>query len=242
MSRPELDFDSLTELHDSVNELLSSPDIKLEITHHRHETLAHGVSEASLKMADSCAAAKDLLLLAKSHLQSLQSTFRRISATSDGGAADHSGTNLATHRLPRKQLKKAIMKRLNSLKAMPSDATTAAAAPPEDQTLAVVAKLLKEVRATTLSIVRSLLTLIAIPHPDSKPESGRRDPIFRIKLTRMDSLSFWDKCEMSDVRVVMKKLEEVELMVDDMGSELEDMFRRLIRTRASLLNILTSSK
>ncbi|KAL8514939.1 hypothetical protein ACS0TY_013860 [Phlomoides rotata] len=236
MSRPELDFNSLTELHDSVNELLSSPDIKLEITHHRQETLAHDVSEASLKMADSCAAAKDLLLLAKSHLQSLQSTFRRISATSD--AAD----NFAPHRLPRKQLKKAIMKRLNSMKGMkPTLAAAAASGPAEDRSLMVVAKLLKEVRATTLSIVRSLLTLIAIPHPDSKPESGRKDPIFRIKFTRVDSFSFWEKCEVTDVRAVMKRLEEVEMMVDDMESELEDMFRRLIRTRASLLNILTSS-
>lgn len=241
MSRPELDFNSLTELHDSVNELLSSPDIKLEITHHRQETLAQDVSEASLKMADSCAAAKDLLLLAKSHIQSLQTTFRRISATSDA-AAEHTSNNLSPHRLPRKQLKKAIMKRLNSLKGMKPTLAAAASEPPEDRSLMVVAKLLKEVRATTLSIVRSLLTLIAIPHPDSKPESGRKDPIFRIKLTRMDSLSFWEKCDVSDVRLVMKKLEEVEMMVDDMESELEDMFRRLIRTRASLLNVLTSSR
>ncbi|KAK4434669.1 hypothetical protein Salat_0629700 [Sesamum alatum] len=81
MSRPEFDFDALRELHDSVNRLLHSPDTKLEIIHHGREKWANEVSEASLKMADSCAAAKDLLLLAKEHLQSLQFAFRRIAAT-----------------------------------------------------------------------------------------------------------------------------------------------------------------
>lgn len=239
MSRPDFDFDSLNELHDSVNELLNSPDIKLEIIHHGQEKLAHDVSEASLKMADSCSAAKDLLLLAKNHLQNLQSAFRRIAASTDT-AAEHAGDNFANHRLPRKQLKKAILKRLHSLKGMKNTFAAASSAPPEDQSLVVVVKLLKEVRATTLSIVRSLLSLIAIPHPDSKPDSGRKDPIFRIKLTRVDSFSLWEKCDVSDIRSVMKRLEEVEMVVDDMESELEDMFRRLIRTRASLLNILSS--
>lgn len=238
MSRPDFDFDSLNELHDSVNEFLSSPGIKLEIIDHGQEKLAHDVSEASLKMADSCAAAKDLLLLAKGHLQNLQSAFRRIAATKDSASEHTTNNSIAHHRLPRKQLKKAIMKRLDSLKGMKNSFATEAAA--EEQSLVVVVKLLKEVRASTLSIVRSLLSLIAIPHPGSKSESGRRDPIFRIKLTRMDSLSFWERCDVSDIRTMMKRLEEVEMVVDDMGAELEDIFRRLIRTRASLLNILTS--
>ncbi|KAI3464725.1 hypothetical protein Pfo_021388 [Paulownia fortunei] len=238
MSRPDFDFDSLRELHDSVNELLHSPDTKLEIIHHGQKKWAHEVSEASLKMADSCAAAKDLLLLARDHLQNLQSAFRRIAASNET-AAEHTGNNFAPYRLPRKQLKKAIMKRLHSLKGM-KNTFAAASPPPEDQSLVVVVNLLKEVRATTLLIVRSLLSLIAIPNPDSKPDSGRKDPVFRIKLTRVDSLSFWEKCDLSDIRTAAKKLEEVEMVVQDMEAELQDMFRRLIRTRASLLNILTT--
>ncbi|KAL1533115.1 hypothetical protein AAHA92_33046 [Salvia divinorum] len=237
MTQVEFDFDSLNEFHDSVNELLSLPDMKLVVSDRRQEKLAHDVSEASLRMADSCAAAKDLILLAKDHLKSLQSAFRRIA-----GAADHTGSSIATHRLPRKQLKKAIMKRLDSLKGMDRGtfSSPAAAEGEEEQSLAAVVKLLTEVRATTTSMVRSLMTLIAIPHPGRKAESSRRDPIFRIKLTRVDSLSFWEKCDVSDIRTMMKRLEEVEMVVDDMAAELDDMFRRLIRTRASLLNIITA--
>ncbi|PIN05207.1 hypothetical protein CDL12_22252 [Handroanthus impetiginosus] len=235
MSRPDLNFDSLNELHDSVNQLLHSPDIKPE------KKWVHEVSEASLKMADSCAAAKDLLLLAKDHLQNLQSAFRHVAAAADAGA-NHAGNNFASHRLPRKQLKKAIMKRLDSLKGMESTITAAASPPPEDQSLEVVVDMLKEVRATTLMIVRSLLSLIAMPNPDRKQDSGRKDPVFRIRLTRVDSLRFLEKCDVSDIRSMMKKLEEVEMVVEDLEAELEGMYRRLVRTRASLLNILTSSE
>ncbi|PIN08626.1 hypothetical protein CDL12_18797 [Handroanthus impetiginosus] len=235
MSRPDFDFNSLRELHDSVNKLLDSPDTKLEIIRHGQEKWAHEVSEASLKMADSCAAAKDLLLLSKDHLQNLQSAFRRI-------AADHGGNHFAPYRHPRKQLKKAILKRLDSLKGMKNTciAAAAAAAPQEDQNLVVVVDLLKQVRSTTLSIVRSLLSLIALPNSDGKFGSGRKDPVFRLKLRRVDSLSSWEKCEAAEVKLVTKRLEEVEVMVEDMEAELEHMFRRLIGTRASLLNILTT--
>ncbi|KAL0391855.1 UNVERIFIED_CONTAM: hypothetical protein Sradi_2408300 [Sesamum radiatum] len=244
MSRPEFDFDALRDLHDSVNRLLHSPHTKLEIIHHGREKWANEVSEASLKMADSCAAAKDLLLLAKEHLQSLQSAFRRIAATATETAADHAGNHFEPYRLPRKQLKKAILKRLNSLKGMKNTCLAAASAaslqPDEDQNLGAVVELLKEVRATTLMIVRSLLSLIALPNPDGKPGSVRKDPVFRLKLTRVDSLSFWDKCEAAEIRSVAKRLEEVETVVEDMEAELDHMFRRLVRTRASLLNILTT--
>ncbi|KAI3460451.1 hypothetical protein Pfo_017114 [Paulownia fortunei] len=247
MSRPDLDFDSLRELHDSVNKLLHSPHTKLEIIHHGQEKWAHEVSEASLKMADSCAAAKDLLLLVKEHLQNLQSAFRRVAVTASETAADHTGNHFAPYRLPRKQLKKAILKRLHSLKGMKNTCIAAASAsassslpPQEDRNLVVVVNLLKEVRATTLLMVRSLSSLIALPNRDGKPDSGRKEPIFRLKLTRVDSLSFWEKCDASDVRSAAKRLEEVEIMVEDMEAELDLMFRRLIRTRAALLNILTT--
>ncbi|KAG6390800.1 hypothetical protein SASPL_148545 [Salvia splendens] len=46
--------------------------MKLPMSDRLQEKLARDISESSLKMADSCAAAKDLILLAKDHLQNLQ--------------------------------------------------------------------------------------------------------------------------------------------------------------------------
>ncbi|KAL3641077.1 hypothetical protein CASFOL_016045 [Castilleja foliolosa] len=158
MSRPNLDFDSLSEFHNSVNELLRSPNTKLQIINGGHKKWAHQVSEASLRMADSCAAAKDVLILAKCHLQNLQPAFRRITAT------ETAGNTFAPHRLPRKQLKKAILKRLHSLKGMRS--TYSAVLPPPENSLAVVVDLLKEVRAT---IYTNNCTVAGIADRDTEP-------------------------------------------------------------------------
>ncbi|GER34010.1 hypothetical protein STAS_10188 [Striga asiatica] len=219
--RFDFDFDSLRDLHESVNKSLHSPHAKLEILANRRERFAHDLSESSLKMADSCAAAKDLLLVAKTHLQDLESAFRR--------AADGE-QRLSSHRLPRKQLKKAILKRLDSLKG----AGVADPPPEEGGSLAAVVEVLAEIRSAMVGVVRSLMSLIALPE---KGGSGRKDPIFRLRLRRVDSLRLWEKCDPAEVR---KRLEEVEAVVEEMEEELDRMFRRLIRTRASLLNILTT--
>ncbi|KZV16536.1 hypothetical protein F511_11368 [Dorcoceras hygrometricum] len=231
MSNTNLDFDfeALRDLHDSVNDLLHSPATKLEIINRGNEKWAYEISEASLKMADSCAAAKDLLLMSKDHLQRLKSAFRRVSAASE---ADSAGNQFAPHRLPRKQLKKAILKRIQSIKGVKNEYLATAT---DDPNLVLVANLLSEVLVTILSIVKSLSSLISMPYP----QEGRSKPMemFKLKLTRMDSLLAWGKY---DAAAALKRLEAVEVVVEDLEGELEQMFRRLIRTRASLLNIITS--
>ncbi|XP_073024840.1 uncharacterized protein [Primulina eburnea] len=236
MSNPDFDFDfdfeALRDLHDSVNDLLHSSATKLEIINHGSQKRAYEVSEASLKMADSCGAAKDLLLLAKDHLQHLQFAFRRVSATTE---SDNAGNQLARYRLPRKQLKKAILKRIHSIKGVKNEYLAAAT---DDPNLALVVNLLNEVLVTILSIVKSLTSLISTPNL----QEGRstRMEMFKLKLTRVDSLIIWGKYDAAAIQSALKRLEAVEVVVEDLEGELEQMFRRLIRTRASLLNIITS--
>ncbi|XP_073141346.1 uncharacterized protein [Henckelia pumila] len=239
MSNPNFDFDfdfeGLRDLHDSVNDLLHSPATKLEIINHGNEKWAYEVSEASLKMADSCAAAKDLLLVAKDHLQRLQSAFRRISATST--ESDNAGNQFAPYRLPRKQLKKAILKRIQSIKGVKNGYL--ATATEDDPKLALVVNLLNEVLVAILFVVKSLSPLISTPNL----QEGRSKPMEmfkQLRLTRVDSLIVWGKYDAAAIRSALKRLEAVEVVVEDLEGELEQMFRRLIRTRASLLNIINS--
>ncbi|XP_073285976.1 uncharacterized protein [Primulina huaijiensis] len=218
----DFDFEALRDLHNSVNDLLHSPATKLEIINHGSEKRAYEVSEASLKKADSCGAAKDLLLLAKDHLQHLQFAFRRVSATTE---SDNAGNQFAPYRLPRKKLKKAILKRIHSIKG-------------DDPNLALVVNLLNEVLVTILSFVKSLTSLISTPN--LQEGKSTRMEMFKLKLTRVDSLIIWGKYDAAAIQSVLKRLEAVEVVVEDLEGELEQMFRRLIRTRASLLNIITS--
>ncbi|KAK2995114.1 hypothetical protein RJ640_020754 [Escallonia rubra] len=226
MSRPN--FDALRDLHNSANDMLHSPVIKRVLVHHQHEKWVTEVSEASLRMLDICGTTRDVLLLVKDHLQELQSAFRRVNV-GETAAEDR----FASHRVHRKVLRKEMLKRLRLLKGMKSQLITLL---PDDHNLTVVVNVLREVRMTTMSIVESLMALMAMPGPMQKTNKGS----FASKFTRVNSLSFWEKCDATALHSAHKRLEAVEMAIEDLEVELDCIFRRLIRTRVSLLNLLTN--
>ncbi|KAL3593053.1 hypothetical protein D5086_011693 [Populus alba] len=103
------------------------------------------------------------------------------------------------------------MKCLKSLKGMKGKSVTSDISN-VDHSIIVVVEVLREVRVTTITIVESLLSLISIPWLDQG----------------------------STLHTADKRLEAVEIAVEDLEVELECMFRRLIQTRVLLLNILTN--
>lgn len=105
-----------------------------------------------------------------------------------------------------------------------------------DHNLGVVVNVLREVRATNVSTVESLMSLMSMPSPVCK--SNRRS--FRSKFMRVNSLSLWKNCDMKTFQTGNRILEAVETAIEDLEVELDCIFRRLIRTRVSLLNIFTT--
>jgi hypothetical protein len=225
-------FDALRDLHNSANDLLHSPTIQRALLHQRQEKWVHEVSEASLRMLDVCGISKDVLLLVKEQLQDLQFTLRRVCI----GEPDIGG-KIAAYNHYRKKLKKETLKCLNSLKGMKNKKPIASdRLSPIDDNLKVVVDVLKEVRVTTISIVESLLSLISIPWLDQK--TAKRS--FASRFMRASGQCLYDICDVMAVQSANKRLEAVEIAIEDLEAELECMFRRLIQTRVSLLNILTN--
>ncbi|XP_057503897.1 uncharacterized protein LOC130787526 [Actinidia eriantha] len=220
-----LNFASLRDLHNSVNNLLHSTSIRRSLV---QKQWVDEVSEASLRMLDACGATKDVLLLVKDHLQYLQSTFRRVST-----GEKNIESKFEAYYLERKKLKKEILKRLSSLKGMKKSKLMAS---PMDRNLGVVVSVLRGVRVTTMAIVESLVSLMSMPSPKRKSKKG----IFSGKLMRENSISLWRKCDLNVLQSGKERLEAVDNAIEDLEVELECMFRRLIQTRVSLLNILTN--
>ncbi|PHU21062.1 hypothetical protein BC332_12213 [Capsicum chinense] len=214
-------FDALRDLHDSANDLLHSPMIKREIAHQGREKWVHEVSETSLKMLEVCATTKDVLLLVKDHLHDLKSTFRRISF------GDNNKFTVSFH-CQRKKLKKEILKRLHSLKGMKSSKLSSGSSKSSDDknNLMVVVNLLREVKVATMSIVESLMSLVSMPSPNSK--KSNKGYIVELKLMRENSFSSWEKCDTLTLQCVNKRLEAVEIAIEDiLEGELECIIRRL---------------
>nr|GLL37159.1 uncharacterized protein LOC109181230 [Ipomoea trifida]GMD40349.1 uncharacterized protein LOC109181230 [Ipomoea batatas] len=225
-----LNFDALRDLHDSANDLLHSPVIKREIATHRQEKLVHEVSEASLRMLEVCGTTKDVVLRVKDHLHDLRSAFRRIMV----GETACAESKLQTFRCDRKKLRKEMMKRMDSLKGMRKKNACLAAA---KEDLRAVVNVLREVRAATISMVEAVMSLMSMPCPEGR---ARGSSAFAAKLMRVNSLSRWEKCDATTLQCANTRLEAVEMAVGDLEWELEAIIRRLIRTRVSLLNILTN--
>lgn len=223
-------FDALRDLHNSANLLLHSPTIQQSLVSHRQEKWVHEVSEASLRMLDVCGISKDVLSLVKEQVHDLQFTLRKVCIVEPD-----IGTKIAAYNHYRKKLKKETLKCLNSLKGIKSKSIVSNHSP-IDENLKVVVDVLKEVRVTSISIVESLLSLISIPWLDQKSAKGS----FASRFIRVSGQGLYDMCDVMALQSANKRLEAVEIAIEDLEAELDCMFRRLIQTRVSLLNILTN--
>ncbi|WOG97733.1 hypothetical protein DCAR_0417074 [Daucus carota subsp. sativus] len=226
-------FEALKEIHDIANNLLHSPAIKQALVQNQQEKHVHEISEESLCMLDACGTTKDVLLLVKDHLHQLQSTFRRISI----GETTATENKLAGFYIHRKKLKNELLNCLRSLKGLKNNCITNSDSDgPIDPNLVVVVNVLREVRVSAISIVESLMSLMSMPSPVCKSNRGS----FRSKFMRVNSLSLWENCDRKTFQTGNKILEAVEIAIEDLEAELECIFRRLIQTRVSLLNIFTT--
>ncbi|KAK8705729.1 hypothetical protein V6N13_049323 [Hibiscus sabdariffa] len=226
-----LNFNALRDLHNSANELLHSPIIKRALVHRGQEKWVHQVSESSLRMLDVCGISRDILLLVKEHVQDLQFTLRRVSTEESD-----IGTKVAVYDQYSKKLKKETLKCLQSLKGMKNKPIANDIVTPIDNNLSMVVDVLGEVRVTAISVVESLLSLISIPWLERKPAKG----YFGSKFMRPSWQRLYDISDEMAVQSANKRLQAVEITIEDLEAELECMFRRLIQTRVLLLNILTN--
>ncbi|KAL4575410.1 hypothetical protein LXL04_022253 [Taraxacum kok-saghyz] len=230
-------FESLKDLHDSVNNLLHSPDMKRVLSHHKQDQKwVQKVSESSLKMLDSCGKTKDILSLVKGHIQELQSTFRRASH----GEAEK---KLSAYCFQRKELRKQMLNRLNSMKKTNTGSTSHDDAPIDDNQI-IIGDVLKEVRETIVILLESIMSLMSMPNPSPSPTKMMMNcnGVFsgKAKFRRVNSLSPWEDCDVQALQSAVERLEAVESAMEDLEVELECIFKRLMRTRVLLLNILTN--
>ncbi|XP_012073877.1 uncharacterized protein LOC105635405 [Jatropha curcas] len=223
-------FNALRDLHNSANDLLHSPEIKQVLVHKEQEKWVNEVCESSLTMLDVCGISRDVLLLVKQHLLDLQFTLRRKIFSEPNINA-----KIATYNHYRKKLRKETLKCLRSLNGM----KTKSDIPNVDHELMVVLQVLREVRVTTISIVESLSSLISIPWLDQK---SSRVSLIRSKFFISSSCrnGLYEFCDETALQSANKRLEAVEIAIEDLEMELECIFRRLIQTRVLLLNVLNN--
>ncbi|XP_024457628.2 uncharacterized protein LOC112327627 [Populus trichocarpa] len=232
------------DLYKYVDEFLNLASTQEVLSRHENGKCHNELLDGSVRLLDVCSIARDTMLRFKEQIQALQSALRRRKGDSS------IESSVATFTCFRKKMKKDAKKLIASLKQM-DNKLGASSLLDQDQHLSAVIKVIREVNVINCSIFQSLLLFMST---SSKPKQSRWSLVSKLmhkgviaceeKQENVNEIETVDAAlsEVSDsekVKIAQKRLEALEMSIDDLGNCLERLSRPLIKSRASLLNIIS---
>jgi hypothetical protein len=235
-------INGLQDLHDCVDKLLLLPCTQA-LAKEQHGKWVNEMLDGSVRLLDVCSIARDALLQTKECTRELQSTLRRRH-----GCKMELTKEVAKYLTSRKVAKKAMHKALKGTQSKFSHKNI------ED--LAIIS-MSKELEAVTLIVFESLLTCIAKPKLQSKSSSWllisklvhpkrvacecaeTNANEFQMVDAALEFLISQKTSKYSEhIENAQNCLGKLEINIQDLEEVLENLSRRLVKTRVSLLNIL----
>ncbi|KAK2435382.1 hypothetical protein QL285_020446 [Trifolium repens] len=224
-------LNSMQDLHDCIDNLLQLPIEQQTLAQECNEKSVDDLLERSLRILDICSTAKDFLSLSKENMHELQSVIRRRGIK----------TGLTLEGLKyfalRKNMKKQIKKTLVNLKSMKNEMIVSSSP---------MLGFLKEAEAVTLCSLEHLLLFISDPKGNSK--HSRWSAISKLMPSKREVCDSHESetNEFAKVDAALKSsstenfqshMENLEMCIQDLEIGVEQISRKLIRNRVSLLNI-----
>ncbi|WJX45356.1 hypothetical protein P8452_32241 [Trifolium repens] len=225
------ELNGMQDLHDCIDNLLQLPIEQQALAHECNEKSDDELLERSLRILDICSAAKDFLSLSKGNMHELQSVIRRrgikIGLTLEG----------VKYLALRKNMKKQIRKALVNLKSMKNELIVSSSP---------MLGFLNEAETVTLCSLEHLLLFISDPKGNSK--HSRWSTISKLMPSKRAVCDFHESetNEFQKVDAALKSsssenfqshMENLEMCIQDLEIGVEQISRKLIRNRVSLLNI-----
>ncbi|GLT71258.1 hypothetical protein SLA2020_432910 [Shorea laevis] len=234
----------LEELYKCMDDLLNMSSAQQVLSQNQHEKYVEELLDGSVRLLDICGITRDTVLQIKEHVQALQSALRR---RSKGDSSIES--NINNYTLLKKKMKKDAKKLITALKQM-ENKWAALPALDLDHHLSAVIKVIREVCAMNVSIFQSLLLFLTAPV--SKPKASGWSMVSKLmhkgviaceekqeNVNEMEAVDAALRTLCRNASTTHKSLEDLEMSMEEMENCLECLFRRLIKTRASLLNIVS---
>ncbi|KAG4153637.1 hypothetical protein ERO13_D03G004100v2 [Gossypium hirsutum] len=243
----------LAELYICIEDLLNLPLTQQALAQHHNEQWQNALLDCSLKQLDLCSNTKDAVSSMKQSVRELQSALRRSKA-----GEQSIETNINSYITTRKIMKKEIANSLASLKRMDN---IFGDFPQLEQHhhLAAVISLLREAIVITASVFHALLSFLS---PSSlKPKSSKWSLVSKLvqkgsttckderKMNELDRTdiavsnillqSSKEDSEETKIESAMVNLESLDSIFENLEDGLECLFRSLLHTRVSFLNILS---
>ncbi|PIA46809.1 hypothetical protein AQUCO_01500390v1 [Aquilegia coerulea] len=165
----------------------------------------------------------DVFLQIKDCVQDLQSTLRR---KKDGIANE-----VGLYMIARKKVSKVIQKCLRELKKAENKNNNTSIVE-KDQNLIAIINVLREVESITLSMFKSLLSSMSSSNLQTKTTGWSFVSKFIGKKSSQG-------IQVMNIEDIQKSLDSIQSSMQGLDGELECIYKNLIKTRVSLLNILS---
>ncbi|EEF40665.1 uncharacterized protein LOC8268733 [Ricinus communis] len=245
----------LKEIYTCIESLLNLPLTQQALAQHQQEKWVGDMLDGLIRHLDVCSNTRDAILLMKESVRELQSALRRSKA---GGELSIE-SNINAYFCSRKKMKKEAAKFLAALKQKANSISSMLNA--DDHYLAAVVKSLREANWVSISIFSSLLLFLSAPilkpktskwslisklvhkgvaASESQEENMNELENVDVALTNLlvpNSGNVLDQEE--KVQSAQRMLEVLDISIEELENELECLFRHLIHTRVSLLNIVS---
>ncbi|WJX61223.1 hypothetical protein P8452_46338 [Trifolium repens] len=239
----------LEDLFISLEDLLNMTSTQKAISHNQGEKFVEELLDGSMKILDVCGITRDTMLQVKENVQSFHSSLRRRKGDSN------IETSVIEYNLFTKKMKKNVTKLIKSLKQMESKFGASSILNQDEEVVGLI-RVLREVIVMNISIFQSVLSFLV---GSSKSKATKWLNVAKLMHKRVvssceDNLENFNelKCvkaslstllrEGSDVakmQVAHERLETLENAIEMIENDLESVFRRLVKTRVSLLNIIS---
>ncbi|CAN1122197.1 hypothetical protein LINPERPRIM_LOCUS2630 [Linum perenne] len=209
--------------------------------------------DGSVKLLDTCEVSKDVMSKLKEEVAALQSAIRRRRKGSVDGSFESSVSSYVSLR---KKARKDAKKLASSLKQMEisSSKVVNQIGSDQDEHFWAVIRVIREVNSVSSCVLQSLLGFVSAPVKQGKQSGGKWGVVCRMikgsstavgceenlnEILSADSAAFSVYDDEKKEFVKKELLGDVEGKFEEVEKRLENVFRKMIKSRASMLNILS---
>ncbi|OIT39386.1 PREDICTED: uncharacterized protein LOC109238164 [Nicotiana attenuata] len=213
----------LEELYKCMNDLLNLPQTLQALSQYQQGKLVEDLLDKSVRLLDLCGAIMELVLQYKENVRDLQSSLRKRKTDST------TETSITKFTSFNKKIKKEAKRLVSILKKM-DQKTDGFVSQDADQDTVDMIKTLTEANAMRISIFQMFLSFLSVPL--LKPKSSKLSLVSSfVNKGRIACVGQEEKTNLET------RLESFEAHLDNFENGLEGLFRRMNRSRSSLLNM-----
>ncbi|PWA42288.1 hypothetical protein CTI12_AA546150 [Artemisia annua] len=246
----------MTTLYKCMDNLLTSSTTQILMSSEQNKKWFDELVDKSVKFLDICGNVRDMLSETKDHCRDLYSAIRRRKGDSINKIS------ITKYNCFRKKMKKDVKGLTANLKQVDNYMVTgfgSMVVDSDNHQLAAVIRAVVGVSEVTIMVLESLLTFFCMPFSkpnrwsvvvsklthkgrvacEEQPEQGVVNELESIDAALKVLCKHESSCDMRNMQIAQCRLDRLGAEIESMESGLESVFRCLVQTRVSLLNIIS---